>query len=102
MTEHKKRGRPALPVDVKITRELTHRLTRVNAVLEAVLENRDWRGKPRDHYSRALLDGWIGAHRLGMSKWGFVRDFFLRIDVDLDDEEVREVVQQLNRLLPSK
>jgi integrase len=95
-TEGKKRGRPQRAVSFEIVRELT---AGEIALHEAT---RDRGGKPIDHYSRALLDGWAIGQRAGMGKREWIRDFFQRADPELDDEDVREIENQLNRLLRSE
>jgi hypothetical protein len=107
MTERKKRGRPPLPAEVKLTRELTRLLTRTNAFLDAMLEGRELPnpkgGRPPNWDNQLLLELANDLQRGGMSLRAFAKKY-IALDKGraAEPEEVSRCERQINRLRQKK
>jgi hypothetical protein len=104
MTERRKRGRPPLPADVKIARELERGLTKVNAILEAMVEgweppNPKGGRPPQRDYNQLLLEIADDADRHGIPLRTFVRDILRAANPfeEASEEWVLVLVRRINR-----
>jgi hypothetical protein len=105
MTEgKKKRGRPPLPVDLKMARELERGLAKVNAMLEAMVEGRELPNPkggrpPQRDYNELLLAIADHADRHGIPRRTFVRELIRAAnpEEDVSEDWVLVLVRRINR-----